>query len=166
MEFSRIVGIMSALIDLTWNSDFGLYLWTGILIVVILGVAFPLTIYQQKIVKRRWQAVTEFLEHHQGQIPFRPHHMKQQDDVLVPVFSGFLIHGHFTYICLDPAQDRATALSSLHDCASFVWPTIHGTSIILRIGFMRGGIIRKRDVPSVRPKPYQGIAGLFRGDLD
>jgi hypothetical protein len=50
---------MFATIDLSWNGEYGLYLWTGILIIVILGIAFPLTIYEQKVVKRRWQAVCE-----------------------------------------------------------------------------------------------------------
>jgi len=112
-------GIMSALIDLSWNSEYGLYIWTGVLIAVILGIAFPVTIYEQKVVKRRWQAVTAFLEQHQGQVAFRPHQMKQQGDVLVPVFSGFLIHGHFGYICLDPAQDRQAALSFIKTLREF-----------------------------------------------
>ena len=102
---------MTALINMSWNSDYGLYLGTGILIAAILAIAFPLTIYQQRIVKSRWKAVTDFVEQHQEQIVFRPHHLKQQGDILVPIFSGFLIHGHFTYLCLDPMQDRQKALS-------------------------------------------------------
>jgi len=110
---------MFALFDMSWNGDAGLYIWTGILIVVILGIAFPVTIYEQKIVKRRWKAVSDFVEQHQGQIVFRPHHLKQQGDILVPIFSGFLIHGHFAYICLDPTQDRQKALSFIQTLQEF-----------------------------------------------
>lgn len=110
---------VSALIDLSWNSDYGLYIWTGILIAVVIAIAFPLTIYEQKLVKKRWQAVTEFLERYQGQVIFRPHHMKQPGDVIVPVFSGFLLHGHFTYICLDPAQDSQATLSFINQLQKF-----------------------------------------------
>lgn len=67
---------MSTLIDLSWSSEYGLNIGTGILITVIFGIAFPVTIYEQKVVKRRWQAVAEFLEQHPGQITLRPHHMK------------------------------------------------------------------------------------------
>ena len=102
---------MSALIDLSWNSDYGLYLWTGILVVVIMAIAFPLTYYQQRVVKQRWKAVCDFLVQHQEQGVFRHHQLQQQGDILVPVFSGFLIQGHFAYICLDPAQDRQVTLS-------------------------------------------------------
>ena len=35
---------MFATINLSWNSEYGLYVWTGILVAVILGIAFPLTI--------------------------------------------------------------------------------------------------------------------------
>jgi len=110
---------MLATIDLSWNGEYGLYIWTGILIAVILGIAFPLTIYEQKIVKKRWQEVCEFLQKSQGQVAFRPHHQKRDGDILVPVFSGFLIHGHFAYICLDPAQDRQTALSFVRGLREF-----------------------------------------------
>jgi hypothetical protein len=110
---------MFVAIDLSWNSEYGLYVWTGILIAVILGIAFPLTIYEQKIVKRRWQAVCEFLKKHQGEVDFRPHDQKRDGDILVPVFSGFLIHGHFAYICLDPAQDRQKALSFVRALREF-----------------------------------------------
>ena len=110
---------MIATIDLSWNGEYGLYIWTGFLIAVILGVAFPLTIYEQKIVKRRWQAVCEFLEQHQREVSFRTHREKRDGDILVPVFSGFLIHGHFAYICLDPAQDRQKALSFVRGLRKF-----------------------------------------------
>jgi hypothetical protein len=113
------VGTVSALIDLSWNGEYGLYLWTGILIAIILGIAFPLTLYEQRVVKRRWQAVSEFLDKHQREVNFRPHHLKRDGDILVPVFSGFLIHGHFAYICLDAAQDRQKALSFIRNLREF-----------------------------------------------
>jgi hypothetical protein len=101
---------MLALFDFLSSGDTSLYVCTAILIAVILGIAIPITIYEQRIVKRRWQTVSDFVEQHKEQIVFRPLELKQANDVLLPVFSGFLIHGHFSYICLDPAQDRAKVL--------------------------------------------------------
>ena len=102
---------MIGLFDLSSNGGAGLYIWTGILIAVILGVAIAVTIYEQKIVKKRWKLVGDFVEQHQRQVVFRPHVQRQNGDILLPVFSGFLIHGNFAYICLDPNQDKQKALS-------------------------------------------------------
>src|ERR1041385_740766 len=96
---------MLALFDFLSSGDTSLYVCTAILIAVILGIAIPITIYEQRIVKRRWRTVSDFVEQHKEQIVFRPLELKQANDVLLPVFSGFLIHGHFSYICLDPAQE-------------------------------------------------------------
>ena len=109
---------MIALLEFTSNSDVSLYFWTTILIVAILAVAIPLTIYEQKLVKARWKIVSAFVQRHEGQIRIRPLHLKESQDILIPIFSGFLIHGHFTYICLDPLQDRPAALAFITELRS------------------------------------------------
>jgi hypothetical protein len=98
-------------LQLSAHGDAGLYLWTGIIIAVIMAIAIPLTIHEQKVVKRRWQSVSEYIEKYKAELRIRPLPLKQSGDVVVPAFSGFLIHGNFTYICLDPAQGREKLLS-------------------------------------------------------
>ena len=44
---------MSALFDFAGKGDSGLYLWTAILIAIIMAIAIPLTIYEQKVASRR-----------------------------------------------------------------------------------------------------------------
>jgi len=106
---------MIALFDFTGPGNTGLYIWTGILIAVIMAIAIPLTIYEQKIVKSRWKTVSEFIEKNANDIKLRPFDRKATKGILLPVFSGFLIHGHFTYICLDPDQDRQPALRFIEE---------------------------------------------------
>src|SRR5207249_1193800 len=102
---------MTALLELSWKGDTGLYVWTGILIVIIMGIAIPLTMYEQRVVKSRWKTVSQFVQEHMEQVKFRTLEQKEGRDILLPIFSGFLIHGNFTYICLDPEQNKQQALS-------------------------------------------------------
>ena len=110
---------MFVAIDLSWNSEYRPLCLDWHSDRRHLGNRVSAHDYEQKIVKRRWQAVCEFLKKHQGEVDFRPHDKKRDGDILVPVFSGFLIHGHFAYICLDPAQDRQKALSFVRALREF-----------------------------------------------
>ncbi len=102
---------MTVAMQLSLYGDAGLYVWTGITIAIVMGIAIPLTIHEQKVVKRRWQSVREYIERHKEELGIRSLDHKQTGDIVLPAFSGYLIHGNFAYICLDGAQPRERLLS-------------------------------------------------------
>jgi hypothetical protein len=102
---------MTFALQFSLRGDAVSYLWTGIIVLFILAIAFPLAMNEEKVVKRRWQRVSDYIEKHRQDLRIRPLLFRRDGDIVLPAFSGFLIHGNFDYVCLDSAQARDKVLA-------------------------------------------------------